>query len=120
MAKIVLKNTSNGRATFAAGLGVAHVNGPNRPMYPYLGYAHDLDINKFEPETLNPGDVRSVTMFRTDTCDDQMNGGIPGWPTWHMDPDPKTLLYPAVAISFKNTGSVPILVGDVFAFGVVL
>jgi hypothetical protein len=37
-----------------------------------------------------------------------------------MIPDPKTLLYPAVAINFKNDGAGAIEVGNVFAGGVVL
>jgi hypothetical protein len=119
-AKITVRNTYSGKASFAVGLGVANVNGPNRPMYPYLGYAHDLDINAMVQETLNAGDVRTVTMFRVDTCDDQMDGGIPGWPNWTMTPDPNTKLYPAVAISFKNAGTTPIAVGNIFAVGVVL
>jgi hypothetical protein len=49
-----------------------------------------------------------------------MDGGIQGWPTWEVTPDPKTLLFPAVAINFANIGSGAIEVGNVFAVGVVL
>jgi hypothetical protein len=120
--KVLVRNPGSARANFYVGLGVVNVNGPSRPIFPYLGYAHDLGVweNQMAPENLGPGDARTVTMFRVDTCDDQMDGGIQGWPTWEVTPDPKTLLFPAVAINFANVGSGAIEVGNVFAVGVVL
>jgi hypothetical protein len=122
LVKILVRNPGNAKGNFYVGLGVANVNGPNRPMAPYLGYAHDLGVweNQMAPETLDPGAARTISMFRVDTCDDQMDGGISGWPKWEMTPDPKTLLYPAVAINFANVGSGDLEVGNVFAVGCVL
>lgn len=122
LVKILVKNDGNVKGSFYVGLGVVNVNGPNRPMYPYLGYAHDLGVweKQMAPETLDPGAARTVSMFRIDTCDDKMNGGITGWPNWEMTPDPKTLLYPAVAINFANVGTGALKIGNVFAVGVVL
>jgi hypothetical protein len=123
LVKILVRNPGNAKASFAVGLGVVNVNGPDRPMGPaYLGYLHDLGVweNDIASETLGPGDARTVTMFRVDTVDNNMDGGIPGWPNWETAPDPKTLLYPAVAINFKNDGAGAIEIGNVFAGGVVL
>lgn len=123
--KLVITNPTNTKGAFAAGLGVVYVNGPNRPMFPYLGAAHDLDINAFRPETIGPGDTRSVSMFRTDFIDIAMDGGastFPDWPNWEMKVSTQSQayaqnMYPAVGISFKNTGSVALQVGNVFAYG---
>jgi hypothetical protein len=93
-------------------------------MYPYLGYAHCADIRngRTDPETIEPGQTRSVTMFRVDTCDINLDGTppIPNWPNWTMDVHAETLLYPAVAIEFRVFGSVAVMVGNIFAVGVVL
>lgn len=125
LAKILVRNEGNARASFMVGLGVANVNGPNRPISPYLGYAHDLGVweKQMAPETLGAGDARTVTMFRVDTVDNAMDGGaanFPDWPQWAVAVDPNTKLYPAVAINFANTGTVALKVGNVFAVGVVL
>jgi hypothetical protein len=125
MVKILVRNPGNTKASFAVGLGVVNVNGPSRPIFPYLGYAHDLGVweSQIASETLGPGDARTVTMFRVDTVDNNLDGGaanFPDWPNWEVTPDPKTLLYPAVAVNFKNDGSGAIEVGNVFAVGVVL
>lgn len=122
LVKILVRNPGSVRASFAVALGVCNPSEMSRPMRNYLGYLHDLGVweNDIASETLGPGDARTVTMFRVDTCDDQMDGGISGWPQWEMIPDPKTLLYPAVAINFKNDGAGAIEVGNVFAGGVVL
>lgn len=124
--KIVISNPGGAaKGSFACGLGVVYVNGPNRPMYPYLGAAHDLDINAFRPETIGPGDTRSVSMFRTDFIDIALDGGaatFPDWPNWEMKVSTQTNsqaqnMYPAVGISFKNTGNIALQVGNVFAYG---
>jgi hypothetical protein len=122
LAKILVKNTGNNKASFSVGLGVTESSELNRPMRHYLGYAHDLGTweGDMQAETLGPGDARTITMFRVDTVDDQLDGGIPGWPHWEMIPDPDTKLYPAVAIILNNSGSASIGVGDIFAVGVVL
>jgi hypothetical protein len=61
-------------------------------------------------------------MFRVDTCDINLDGTppIPNWPNWTMDVHAETLLYPAVAIEFRVFGSVAVMVGNIFAVGVVL
>jgi hypothetical protein len=125
LVKILVRNDGTTRASFFVGLGVVNVNGPNRPIFPYLGYAHDLGVweKQMAPETLGPGDARTVTMFRVDTVDNAMDGGaanFPNWPNWEVEVDPNTKLYPAVAINFANNGPVSIKVGNVFAVGVVL
>jgi hypothetical protein len=123
---VVITNPSNSqKGAFACGLGVVYVNGPDRPIWPYLGAAHDLDINQFRPETIGPGDTRSVSMFRTDFIDNKMDGGaatFPDWPNWEVKTSTQTtpqaqLMYPAVGISFKNTGSVTLEVGNIYAYG---
>ena len=122
LVKILVKNDGSARTSFSVGLGVANTSQQNRPMYPYLGYSHDLGTweGDMAPESLSGGEARTVSMFRVDTCDDQLNGGIPGWPNWEMNVDPDTKLYPAVAIIVNNSGAVAIKVGNVFCVGVVL
>jgi hypothetical protein len=124
--KVVITNPSTStKGAFACGLGVVYVNGPSRPMFPYLGAAHDYDINAFRPETIGPGDTRSISMFRTDFIDNTMDGGaanFPDWPNWEMKTSTQTqpqaqLMYPAVGISFKNTGTVALQVGNIYAYG---
>lgn len=121
-AKVVITNPhASQKGTFAAGLGVIWPSENNRPMRPYLGAAHDLDINQFRQETIGPGDTRSVTMFRTDFIDIGMDGGaatFPQWPDWECNLSSNgNQMYPAVGISFKNAGSVPLQVGNIYAYG---
>lgn len=125
-AKIVITNPhASQKGSFTTGLGVVYVNGPDRPMWPYLGAAHDLEVSAMRPETIGPGDTRSVSMFRTDFIDIAMDGGaatFPDWPSWEMKVSTQTnapaqQMYPAVGISFINAGSIPLQVGNVFAYG---
>jgi hypothetical protein len=125
LVKILVRNDGDAKASFFVGLGVVNVNGPNRPIFPYLGYAHDLGVweQQMAPETLDAGSARTVTMFRVDTVDNAMDGGaanFPDWPNWEVTVDPNTKLYPAVAINFANVGPGTIKVGNVFGVGVVL
>jgi hypothetical protein len=124
LAKILVKNTGNNRASFCVGLGVANPSEVNRPCRPYLGYLHDLGSweGDMAPETLAPGEARTVTMFRVDTVDNSLNGqAMPNWPSWEMAvASDGSNLYPAVAIILNNSGSQAISVGDVYAGGVVL
>ena len=124
LAKIVVTNPDNSRkGTFAAGLGVGNVNGPSRPMFPYLGAAHDLDINAYRQETIGPGETRSHFMHRADFIDNTMDGGsanFPTWPTWEVTPNANNKMFPALAIAFKNGGQVGLQVGNIFCFGMVL
>lgn len=121
MAKVVITNpNTNQIGKFTCGIGVGYVNGPNRPMFPYLGAAHDLEPRDMRPETVSPGETRSTTMFRTDFIDNTMNGGsanFPNWPDWEMKPNEQTKMYPALVIVFMNRGSVNLQVGNIFAYG---
>jgi hypothetical protein len=123
MATLLVKG-GTARGSFSTGLGVDRPSQNNRPMYPYLGYAHCADIRNgdTDPETIEPGQSRTVTMFRVDTVDLNMDGNppIPGWPQWEMDINADTKLYPAVAIEFRVFGSAAVMVGNIFAVGVVL
>lgn len=125
-AKIVVTNPhASQKGSFVTGLGVVYVNGPNRPMFPYLGAAHDMEVRDMRAETIGPGDTRSVSMFRTDFIDIGMDGGastFPNWPNWKMLVSTQTnaeakMMYPAVGISFMNRGSIPLQVGNVYAYG---
>lgn len=125
-AKIVITNPDTSRkGSFTTGLGVVYVNGPNRPMFPYLGAAHDLEVRDMRPETIGPGDTRSVSMFRTDFIDNTMDGGaanFPSWPNWEMMVSTQTNsearnMYPAVGISFINQGPTSLQVGNIYAYG---
>lgn len=121
MAKVTVTNPSNNqRGSFTCGIGVGYVNGPNRPMFPYLGAAHDMEPRDMRPETIGAGDTRSATMFRTDFIDNTMNGGasnFPDWPNWEMTPNADTKMYPALVIVFMNRGQVSLQVGNVYAYG---
>lgn len=125
-AKIVITNPDASRkGSFTTGLGVVYVNGPSRPMFPYLGAAHDLEVRDMRAETIGPGDTRSVSMFRTDFIDNTMDGGaanFPNWPNWEMQTSTQTqpqaqLMYPAVGISFMNRGPTTLQVGQIYAYG---
>lgn len=125
-AKIVVINPDTSRkGSFTTGLGVVYVNGPNRPMFPYLGAAHDLEVRDMWPETIGPGDTRSVSMFRTDFIDNTLDGGaqnFPNWPNWEMLVSTQTNtearnMYPAVGISFMNRGPTTLQVGQIYAYG---
>lgn len=124
-AKLVITNPGTQKGSFTTGLGVVYVNGPSRPMYPYLGAAHDLEVRDMRPETIAGGETRSVVMFRADFIDIGMNGGsatFPNWPNWEMLVSTQTNaearnMYPAVGISFVNSGGVALQVGNIFAYG---
>lgn len=115
--KFVIQNLSSSDGSFALGFGVANVNGPNRPMYPYLGVAHDYEIYQIPQETIAAGCTTSRLIHRLDIVDNNFNGGIPNWPNWKMIPNDATKLYPAITPSFKNGGKVTLKVGAVFIFG---
>jgi hypothetical protein len=125
-AKILVTNPhASQKGSFTTALGVVYVNGQGRPMFPYLGAAHDMEVRDMRPETLGPGDSRSVTMFRTDFIDINMDGGaatFPNWPKWEMlvstqtNPEAKNM-YPAVGIAFQNRGTTSLQVGNVYAYG---
>lgn len=120
-AKVVITNPGGAaKGSFTCGIGVGYVNGPSRPLFPYLGAAHDLEPRDMRPETIGPGDTRSVTMFRTDFIDEAMDGGsatFPYWPNWEVTPNEETQMYPALVIVFMNRGNVPLQVGQIFAYG---
>jgi hypothetical protein len=120
-ATVYVTNNAEDVAEFAIGLGVAYPSEFNKPMWPYLGVAHDNDINELPPETLLRGRTRAMTVNRLDILDNAFiqDQPVADWPEWEMTPCPDNLLYPAVCISFKNCGSVPLTVANVFAFGFV-
>lgn len=120
---LTIVNTSGSTGKMSYGLGVSFVNGQNKPMYPYLGVAHALEVldDSTRPDEFPAGSVRVVTMAaRMDLLDNafQSDEPIPGWPNWQMklSTDGKRM-YPAVTPMINNLGTVPLTVMDVFGFG---
>lgn len=103
-----------------SGLGVSHINGPNKPMYPYLGVAHENSTTTQQSISIPPGSSVLITRIRLDIVDNafQSDQPIPNWPNWTLDLSTDgSLLYPAVDLEFANTGTVPLTVMDVHIFG---
>jgi hypothetical protein len=123
--QMTVVNKSNQEANLTYGLGVSYVNGPNKPMYPYLGVAHALEVldDSSKAENFAPDSVRIVTFpARMDLMDNafQSDQPIPGWPDWELElsTDGK-LMYPAVTPMIHNFGPGPVTVMDIFGFGYV-
>jgi hypothetical protein len=114
MFKMVVRNNSLSiPGHYSFGLGVVWVSGPDRPMSPYLGVGHDLDVNQIPSDTIDPGETRTLMTFRLDIVDHDF-APVPGWPDWEMIPCPQNQLWPAVGCSFKNTGNTALWVGNVY------
>jgi len=118
-------NNTNSIGKMSFGLGVSYVNGPNKPMYPYLGVAHALEVldDSTNPMVFQPNSVTVVDHpARMDLMDNQFQSDqpIPNWPNWQMvlSTDGKQM-YPAVTPMVNNFGTVPLTVMDVFGFGYV-
>jgi hypothetical protein len=109
---------SNKKGSFAFGLGVADVNENNFPMWPYIGCGHYLDINQLPPDTLAPGESRTVTITRFDMVDNTFMGAepIPTWPDWEMRTAASgNMLWPAVTPLFKNLGQIELKITGFWA-----
>jgi len=118
-------NNSSQAGKMSYGLGVAFVNGPNKPMYPYLGVCHALEVldDSTNPQTFPANSVTVVHCpLRMDLMDNAFQGDqpIPGWPNWQLvlSTDGKQM-YPSVSPMVNNLGTVPLTVMDVFGFGYV-
>jgi hypothetical protein len=120
---VVNNSSQEGRMTY--GLGVTYVNGPNKPMYPYLGVCHGLETldDSAKLDEFPPNSTKIVhCSIRMDLMDNafQSDQPIPGWPNWELvlSTDGKEM-YPAVSPTVNNSGSVPLTVMDIFGFGYV-
>lgn len=119
---MTIVNNNGVAGSFKWGLGVTSVNGPNKPMYPYLGVNHapGPQLSSLQPITILPNISMVVYQFRMDVVDNALESDqpIPNWPNWTLVPSPApNLLYPAVAPGIINTGTVPLIVTDVTAMG---
>lgn len=109
-AQVWVKNPDSSRTgSFVMGLGVADVNGPDKPMFPYLGIGHYLEINQCPAVTVRPGDTVSFALSRIDMVDNAFSA-VPGWPNWEMTPAPDNKLWPAVCPMFQNRGQTQLIV----------
>lgn len=118
--KFTVVNLSGSAGAFVAALGVSHTNGPNKPMYPYLGVAHELATLSHRPVTVPANSAIVYNCSRLDIVDNafQSDQPIPGWPNWQLQlATDGSLLYPAVDVEFGNQGSVPLTVMDMFLYG---
>lgn len=102
--------------SFVMGLGVADVNGPNFPMWPYIGVGHYLEMNQCPALSVRPGDTVSWSLHRYDMVDNAFMGAdpIPTWPNWEMKPGNSNKLWPAVTPLFQNRGQTELIVVGVW------
>jgi|SRR5215467_4097137 len=118
--KFLVVNNSSNRGSFSAYIGTYYSNGPSKPMYPYLGVAHDA--GSLSPATIEGNGAVLVHVHRLDICDNafQSDQPIPGWPNWEMLLHTSgTMMYPGLQLSLDNRGSVPLTVKNIFGFGFV-
>lgn len=117
--KFLAENRGNALVEIATGLGVAHVNGPSRPLFPYLGVAHDRDpwLDSLVESTVRPGETVQLTNFRLDIVD-QAFAAVPNWPDWRMLPATSNQLWPAICPMVRLKGGSLIIKG-VFCMGFV-
>ena len=118
--KFLVVNNSSNRGSFSAYIGTYYSNGPSKPMYPYLGVAHDA--GSLSAATIEGNGAVLVHVHRLDICDNafQSDQPIPGWPNWEMLLHTSgTMMYPGLQLSLDNRGSVPLTVKNIFGFGFV-
>jgi hypothetical protein len=122
---MTIVNNSNQAGQASFGLGVSYVNGPNKPMYPYLGVAHALEVldDSTKPITIPANSaVNVVHPTRMDLMDNAFQGDqpIPNWPNWKLQlATDGSQMYPAVTPMIHNMGGVPLTVMDIYGFGYV-
>lgn len=125
LAMTVVNYDNNRAGQMSFGLGVSYVNGPNKPMYPFLGVAHALEVldDSTKPMTFPPNSVTVVEHpLRMDLMDNAFQGDqpIPGWPNWQLQlATDGSHMYPAVTPMCNNFGPVPLTIMDVHGFGYV-
>ena len=117
---MVTNQSTTATANFSLALGTTSSSGPNKPLYPYLGVAHE--INSPRTLVLGPGQVAAVNMNRLDIVDNsfQADQPIPGWPIWTLAIDTTagaSLLYPAIVPILSITGTASLMINDVYAYG---
>jgi hypothetical protein len=122
--KFLVVNKESAVRKFCIGLGVSDVvsdpGGGGRPMYPYLGCAHDLGVweGQMSFETIQPGESRLCTGFRLDMVDNAFSQDlpIPDWPNWTLNVNAGNKLWPGVTpLMTVETGSLE--VQDAFLIG---
>lgn len=118
----VVNQSSSTVGSFACGLGVVWPSEFNKPMWPYLGVAHDQEVDNLYKTTIRGGDSLLVMVNRLDIVDNDFikDQPAPNWPNWEMNLSSNgNKMYPAIGPAFKNTGSTSLMVTDIHIFGVV-
>ena len=116
--KFLVCNESGSTGSYIPYIGTYYSSENNKPLYPYLGVAHDS--GSLSAATIPGGHSRLVYVHRLDIVDIafQSDQPIPGWPNWEMNLHAGgTMMYPALQITVQNTGSVPLRVKNIHAFG---
>jgi len=109
--KVRVGNVGSTVVQYSIGMGVADVNGPSRPMFPYLGVAHDQDPvrGSLVFTNIRPGEFQQLTGFRLDIVDNAF-ASVPNWPNWQMEPG-RNLLWPAVVPIISISGGSLMVLG---------
>src|SRR5262245_60899591 len=115
--KMLVQNNSNQDGSFTAILGTLYSSQNSKPLYPYLGVAHDQ--NDLSGRTVKAGTSVLAFLHRLDIVDnDFQSGAIPNWPNWEMDLAASgNMMYPALQPTMANTGKVPLTILDLHIFG---
>lgn len=118
--KLLVVNNSSTRGSFVTYIGTYYSNGPSKPLYPYLGVAHDA--GGLSPATIEPNGAVLVHVHRLDIVDNafQSDQPISTWPQWEMLLHTGgTMMYPALQLSLENRGTQQLTVKNIFGFGMV-
>src|SRR5215469_10940566 len=116
--KLLVCNESNSEGSYVPFIGTFNSSENNKPMYPYLGVAHDA--GSLSQATIPGGQSRLVYVHRLDIVDNafQSDQPIPNWPNWEMNVAANgSMMYPALQITVQNTGKVPLTVKNIHAYG---
>lgn len=116
--KMAVMNKSTQDGLFTMIIGTYYSSEVNKPMYPYLGVAHDH--GGLQSITVKANSTVQVNTHRIDIVDNAFQGDqpIPNWPNWEMNLHGSgTMMYPALQMTMENRGPVALTIADVFVVG---